>query len=254
MFFLRRKKNLLHFNYVLFGLFILISFKASANDFIEYHTTNIQILKGWNYKIGQENRAIATFEHFNRFKYGDFYMFADGTRYDQGKSSGYGEISPRISLSKVLKKDFSNAIVKDYLFSTNLEKGKGDNKVYLYGGAVDFRVPGFSYFKTNLYIRDNPNIVHEQTWQLTFAFKRPFKIKNSEWVIEGFADFTGSEGSKYAANEHIVPRILMDIGSLTGHKKDTLFAGFEWEYWHNKFGQEGVTESNPQLQLKWKFD
>lgn len=230
-----------------------LSFKTNASDFIKYHTTNLQLLKGWDYKIGEENRVIGTFEHFNKFKYGDVYMFVDGTRYDKGKSSGYGEISPRISFSQMLKKDFSNSIIKDYLFSTNFEKGKGDTKAYLYGGAIDLNIPGFSYFKTNLYLRDNPNIEHEQTWQVTFAYKMPFRIKDTKWIIEGFADFTGAEGSQYAANEHIVPRILIDIGSALNKKEGQIFAGIEWEYWHNKFGKQGVTESNPQLQLKWIF-
>lgn len=72
------------------------------------------------------------------------------------------------------------------------------------------------------------------------------------FLIEGFADFAGGEGTA-VANQLIVPRFLLDVGDLAGIEENTLFMGVEWQYWRNKFGVAGVTESVPQLQIKWVF-
>ena len=69
-------------------------------------------------------------------------------------------------------------------------------------------------------------------------------------LIEGVADFAGSEG-KTVAHQLIIPRFLVDAGSLIGVKNNKLWIGIEWQYWHNKFGTKGVTESVPQLQIKY---
>lgn len=251
-FFMRK----LYFIAAFISVFILqgIADNAKANDFIQWHTTNIQLLKGWDYEVGDKGRTIMTLEHANGWKYGDFFMFIDATRFDySGDTTAYGEFSPRISLSKVTGKDLFFGIIKDFLLSGTYEKGKAHTKAYLYGGAIDLNIPGFTFFKTHLYVRDNPNIPDDSTWQVTVSWNRPFEILNKKFLLEGFADFAGNEGETYHASQFIVPRFLMDIGHATGHQEGRLFAGIEWQYWHNKFGIDGITESAPQLQLKWVF-
>lgn len=233
-------------------LLIAIPSLAKASDFITWHSSNIQLLKGWDHKVGQAERTLITVEHAHSWKYGDFFMFIDATRFDDGGTTAFGEFSPRFSLSKITGKELSWGIIKDVLISTTYEKGKASIEAYLYGGAIDFNIPGFTFFKSNLYLRDNPDIDNE-TWQVTLSWQYPFSIGNTQWVTEGFADFAGEEGNRYNANEHIVPRLLLDIGDLIYNKDKQLYAGVEWDYWHNKFGINGVTQSCPQLQLKWIF-
>ena len=48
------------------------------------------------------------------------------------------------------------------------------------------------------------------------------------------------------------PQLLLDLGNLWG-AKDKLFAGVEYQYWHNKFGVDGVDESLPQVMLLWQL-
>lgn len=227
--------------------------RANETPFIEYHTSNIQLLKGWDYKLGDEGRTIATFEHFNKWMYGDFFMFVDATRFDEGGTNIFAEFSPRISLSKVTGESFAYGPVKDVYLSGTLEKGKNDIRAYLYGGAVDLAIPGFTVFQLNGYIRDNPEIFGK-TWQTTIVWKAPFVISGLKFMCEGFADIAGDEGPRYHPNQFIVPRLLLDVGDATGHEEGEWFAGVEYQYWHNKFGVRGVTESVPQLQLKWVFD
>lgn len=222
-------------------------------DIIEYHTSNIQLLQGGNYKLGEQNRTLVTVEHFNRWTYGDFFMFVDGTRYEGGDTTIYGELSPRFSLSKISGHDLSTGLIDDIFISTMLEHGTEGRKTYLYGGAANFNIPHFQFFTANLYRRDNPDI-DGATWQTTVAWKRPAKIGAADVLFEGFADFAGNEGSTYKSNQLIVPRFLVDVGALTGNSRSKLYAGVEWQYWHNKAGISGITESVPQFQIKWVFD
>ena len=46
----------------------------------------------------------------------------------------------------------------------------------------------------------------------------------------------------------------MDVGQHLGRPATRWWLGVEWTYWRNRFGVDGVTESVPQLQLKWQFD
>ncbi|MGE0753935.1 MAG: hypothetical protein AB7L92_02100 [Alphaproteobacteria bacterium] len=55
------------------------------------------------------------------------------------------------------------------------------------------------------------------------------------------------------ANQLIVPRFLFDVGAWTDISERQLWAGMQWQYWHNKEGRKSVTESVPQLQAKWVF-
>lgn len=237
---------------VSFLCLVFSSNPSQAEDFIEWQTANIQFLKGWDYEVGPEKRALITFEYANRWRYGDFFMFVDGTRFDDGGTAAYTEISPRFSLSRMTGADLSYGIIKDVLISTTYEKGKKNIQAYLYGGAVDFKLPGFTFFKTNFYLRDSRQH-DDNTWQITVAWNRPFDVGNIKLLAEGFADFAGNAGVTYHANQFIVPRLLIDIGDLTGRQPSKLWAGLEYSYWHNKFGIDGKTESAPQLQIKWVF-
>ncbi len=55
------------------------------------------------------------------------------------------------------------------------------------------------------------------------------------------------------AHQLFVLRFLLDVGEAIGQESGTFYAGVEWQYWHNKFGIDGKTESVPQVQLKWVF-
>lgn len=235
----------------LIATFMAFSSPTSADNFIEWHSTNLQLLRGWDYKITPEQSTIITFEHANGWKYGDFYTFTDVFFPDGGDTTYYTEIVPRFSMSKISGYDISNGFVKDVLITTMIEKPEHQAPRYLYGLGVDLKLPGFKYFKTNWLVRDNLRL-SGVTHQLTLAWNYPFKIGGTQWLAEGFADFAGSEGST-VAHQLIVPRFLLDVGDLIGEGEGDVFAGVEWSYWHNKFGRDGETESAPQLQFKVNF-
>ena len=240
------------FLFLLFLTIIPTNSYSQSKDFIQWHSSNIQYLRGWDYELGEKQRTIITFEHANKWKFGDFYMFIDGTGPDDGGNKNlYAEFSPRFSLSKLSGYNFSNDFISDISISTTIEKTKNTGIRYLYGGAIDVKIHGFKYFKNNFYIRDDSE-VKGKTWQITLAWNLPFKISDLSFLIEGFADITGREGNK-TENQLIVPRFLLDIGHLSGLKENKLWAGVELQSWHNKFGVKGKSETVPQLQFKYIF-
>lgn len=114
---------------------------------------------------------------------------------------------------------------------------------------MDLNLPGFKFFKSNFFVRDNPNL-SGSTFQVTLGWNIPFTLNGTKILLEGFADIAGSEGTT-VAHQLIVPRLLIDLGELSGIQENKLWLGMEWQYWHNKFGVDGVTESVPQLQIKY---
>lgn len=232
--------------------FIITPFTYAADsDFIQWQTSNIQLLRGSDYKLGSEKRTIMSLEHANGWKYGDFFIFGDQIWSDEGNSTYYIEPTLRFSLGKILDKKLSYGLIKDVLISAQIEKPKNQDVRKLAGLGVDFDLPGFKFFKSNFFIRDNPNL-SGHTYQVTLVWNVPFKISGVNMLLEGFTDIVGGEGSS-VAHQLIVPRLLADAGPLVGFKQNKLWLGLEWQYWHNKFGVDGVTESVPQLQVKYIF-
>lgn len=229
----------------------VLTFPAIAGDFLTWHSTNIQYLKGSDYELGTKQRDIISLEHANSWKYGDLFLFVDTTFPERESPTYYGELAPRVSLSNLSGASMQYGIIKDLLISTAIEQPENQKARYLYGLALDLNLPGVVFFKTNAYIRDNPDLPGE-TWQLTLSWKRQFQGLNMNWIFEGFADFAGEEGPA-KENQLIVPRFLLDLGEVLSLKKNKLWVGTEWQYWKNKFGVEGKTESVFQAQVKWVF-
>ena len=224
---------------------------ASQSGFIQWHSTNIQLLRGGEYELGSQQRTIMTFEHANRWSYGDFYIFGDKDWRDVGDSAYYVEPTLRVSFNKLYGEKLTSGIVKDVFIAGQIEKPKGQRPRTLIGLSADLDVAGFRFFKTMLFLRDNPDLAGD-TQQFTFAWNYPFSVAGIDFLTEGFADIAGSEGTS-VANQLFVPRLLIDIGQASGWHANTLWLGIEWQYWHNKFGVKGVTESVPQLQVKYVF-
>jgi nucleoside-specific outer membrane channel protein Tsx len=224
---------------------------AVQSDFIQWHTSNIQLLRGDNYKLGSEQRNVMTLEYANGWKYGDFFIFGEQVWSDKGKSTYYIEPTLRFSLSKMLDQNLSYGLIKDVLISAQIEKPKNQDLRRLAGVGLDLNLSGIKFFKSNFFIRDNPSLPGT-TYQITLVWNVPFQIVGANMLFEGFTDIAGGEGNT-VAHQLIVPRLLIDAGQSMGLKKNTLWFGVEWQYWHNKFGNDGVTESVPQLQMKYIF-
>ncbi len=229
----------------------LLYSEAKAGNFIQFQKNNVQVLRGHSFELGEKQRTIVTLEHYHAHQYGDTLFWIDLIKPDGQDHTYYTEIAPRLSLGKVTGRDLSIGPIKDFLISTVYEKAKDQGPQYLYGVAADLDISGFKFFKVNAYIHDSTEL-DGQTWQVTIAWNRPFEINGTRFLTEGFADFEGGEADRHS-NQLIVPRLLWDASDVIGAAPGTVMAGLEYQYWHNKFGIKGVTESVPQAQIKWSF-
>lgn len=218
---------------------------AEDRKLFDWHATDIQFLHGFDYELGDAERTIVTFQHANGWTYGDNYLFFDKTF---GSSPDYFEWHPRLSLSKISGQHIGGGILKDVLFAGTLEVPENGSARFLAGVGLDWKLLEFDYLKTNFYIRENPDLPGT-TWGSTFSWKKKFGWGEHKFQFDGFMDMAGSEGDR-VAYQLISPAFLIDVGHYFGND-GRLFAGTEYQYWHNKFGVAGVTESVAQIELRW---
>jgi len=235
------------------GFFPAIVFIASLScsplHATDFSVTNLSLLHGKGFKFDDNAQYTVTLDHAQSWAYGDVFFFIDSFNPFTGDSNEYGEFHPRFSLSKITGRDFSNKLLHDVSIATEVEFGE-NHRAYLYGLGFYFKTNDFSFFNVNVYVRDDVRL-GGKSWQITPYWQLPFSIGNTRWSFEGFADIAGNEDSS-KHNVIFQPQLLMDIGHLVG-KPGQLKAGFEYNYWHNKFGVDGVTQKVPQLMLKWTF-
>jgi nucleoside-specific outer membrane channel protein Tsx len=219
---------------------------AAAAD---WSATSAWFLHGDNFELGAPDRDILRLEHADAWKYGDNYFFVDLIDSGDDDTTFYAEFAPRVSLGKISGHDLGFGPVTDILLAGGINAGE-DFRAYLYGLGVDLKLPGFGYFQLNAYARDDKNLPGS-SWQLTPVWLYPFTIGGLKFEFQGFIDFIGGEGpTKF--NYVAAPRLWLDLGALWG-APGRLQMGFEYLYWENKYGVDGVNESVFQPALRWTF-
>ncbi len=234
-----------------FALGTLGAVTAQAAD--RYSSTNVQILYGQDYELGEEKRTIMTLEHASGWEYGDNFFFVDVTNFDNDGTEVYGEIAPRLSFSKITGKQIGFGPLTDVLLAGQIEFGHAapdiQSRTHLYGIGTSWDIPGFAFFHANFYVRDDKTISGD-TWQVTTSWLVPFNVGGVKAGFGGFIDFAGGEGDE---EDSIIgaPQLLVDVGNFWG-VPDRLHAGIEYQFWRNKFGLPSeVDEDVVQAMVKW---
>ena len=251
---------------------LIMSTTAQAAD---WSVTEFQFLYGTEFQEpfnpNNVTKSIVTLQNASGFKYGRTFFFVDFLKSDQqGDSAGevYGEFYPTFSLSKITGQKISAGIIKDVGVTLGLNYGAqnvGANpRVFLPGITVDFDVPGFAFFNVDfLAFIDHGNFKpnaettvascggYKTTYQITPAWLAPFEIGGQKFEFRGFWDFIGSHGTCNAQNL-TQTQLMWDLGANFG-APSTIFVGLEYQYWHNKFGFQGVQDNLPQALFVWRF-
>lgn len=222
----------------------------------EWSTTNVQLLHGNGYELGDGSMSIMTFEHANGWKYGDNFFFLDVGN-PTGRGTGYyAEFSPRVSMGRISGNTLKFGPVKDVLIAGTQEMGE-DLRATLVGVGFALDIPKFAFADINFYYREsNRDWLAEQTdsgAQITIDWLLPFEIAGQKFAFEGFADYAwGEKGGSSPKADNLVagPRLLIDLGNWVG-APGTLQAGVEYQIWRSKYGVDGVDEDVPQLMIKW---
>lgn len=232
-------------------IYLFICLLMAINPASAYISTNIQWLYGNRYQPDSSNKQIITVEHSQSWSKADIYAFVDYGMPEDADNYYYFEPTLRYQLHAASKSSAKGYGYKSLLLSGNFEKPRGKDIRNNLGFSIDFTLPRFAFFKTNYWYRDNPDQAGS-SWQFTLAWKYQQRLLKRPFIIEGFTDIVGAEGD-LSSYQILVPRFLFDISQDIGLADNTLWLGIEWQYWHNKHGVDGVTESVPQLQVKWNL-
>lgn len=216
-------------------------------------------------------KSIITLQHASGYKYGRNFFFVDMLKSDStdGRYGEiYGEYYHTLSISKLQGQDWSKNFLKDVGVTAGINYGSknstfGPNpQVYLLGPTFDLNVPGFAFFNVDVLAYSDHGTYSGfgggklcgdsgTTYQVTPAWLLPFSIGSAKFSFTGFMDIIGSHGT--CARQILTqPQLRWDVGNHFG-KPDTVFLGFEYQYWKNKVGIDGRNESHPQFLLVWKL-
>jgi nucleoside-specific outer membrane channel protein Tsx len=219
-------------------------------------------------------KLYLTLQHASGHRLGRNFFFVDIINSTQNDPAGgsYGEIYSEgyssLSLSKLTGNKMEFGPIADLNLTAGYNWGAKSNganpRVYLFGGTVDFKVPGFIFFNVDVLSYndkgrfDGGPSISDVTYQIAPAWLSKFSLGPTQWVFTGHVDFIGkrcpSTGSCAGRTSEILaqPELRMDIGQFAG-VKETVYLGIKWNWWRNKFGFEGLDENNPQIQLNWKL-
>lgn len=223
---------------------------------------------------GDEKLTSLRLEHFGVWGYGDNYFFAET---DHGKNIGnipafsaagfnagsfadntndqyYIVWNPRLSLSKISGTKLSLGIIEDIYLAGRFERGSYANfGANNYGVAVDLKIPGFSFFETDLYSRSNRftgNTVGTDRnlfWR-TYAML-PFEVAGLKftWAPLLLANFRKDDRG---TNVFIQPDLWVKLNS-------SVDLGYRHEYnRYKKTPNEGggtFSRTTPTLLVRWNF-
>lgn len=215
--------------------------------------TSISILGGSGYKnpySGEEDRMnTLTFEHFSPWSAGDNYFFFDVANFDDDGTDPYGEWLPRVSIGKLTNTPLSWGPINDVFISGEMDFGAGYRAQYL-GFGLDIGIPGAHYFNVNFLWGDRMGHLGDAR-QLNLSWSFEFNADKIPMYLNGYLDYV-VPGSGMKAHIQTQPQFLVDISHLWGAKNKVL-TGIEYQYWKNKYGVDGVTESLPQWIVLWNL-
>jgi len=106
---------------------------------------------------------------------------------------------------------------------------------------------------------------------LTAAWAIPFSVGSVPLSFEGYANYIAAKGKNEfggdtAAETNIDMQVMYDFSNAVGTKPNTFKAGFEYQYWKNKFGNPttatvvsgsqagpGATAKTPMVRAEYHF-
>lgn len=250
---------------------LLLGLAPVAQAF-DWSSNEVQYLYGSQFREPFNPDDVAkhtiTIQHADGHAYGRNFIFVDVLKsdgQDDHATEAYAEGYASVSLSKLTGRPWSLGIIKDLLLTAGINYGYKSYPDYgvnpralLPGVTLDLNIPGFSFFSIDLlgYIdrgqfdgRDNG--CHAETYQIAPAWGLPFNIGHAKFSFEGYANITGTHGN-CLHNILAQPQLRWDVGNHFD-KPDKFMIGVEYQYWHNKFGIEGLHESLPQFLAVWKY-
>jgi nucleoside-specific outer membrane channel protein Tsx len=231
-------------------------------------------------------KEILALTNVTGYKYGGTFINIDFLMSDHNDPGGgipgnpgaqevYGVFRNTFDIGKITGTKLNMGPIRGYGLTAGLDVNtKNDayaskKRLWVVGPTVMLEVPGFLNLSALLFDESNAPA----------AIDRRYHYKNhaafeADWGIgimglplsfNGYAQFITAKGldefgAQTAPESHVDMDLMLDAGSLMGISKKTALIGFEYEYWHNKFGNnakgpagEGATASTPMVRFEYHF-
>ncbi len=230
---------------------LLLSALASSAQAFDWSSSNLQLLYGNDFELGDRSRTTLTVEHAHGWQYGQNFFFVDTVYRGDIGIEIYAEVYAYLSLSKTTGVKVGLGPVNDVsvMAGINIDnKPEHDNfKAYLAGLSFDLGNSRFDYLQLDVAVYKDDSVSGKYGWQFTPVWSIPFSIGDLRLKFRGFTDFRTGNTNR-SGNFHVLaqPQMLIDVGDLAGWKRDKLYIGTEYSYWSRKFGLRGVEESTVQ--------
>ena len=221
-------------------------------------------------------KNIINLTHASGYKYGTNFFNVDlleSNNKDSGAQEAYIVYRNTLDLAKVTGANLafgpvrSLGVTAGFDWNTKNDPGYASKKrMLVLGPTVMMEVPGFLNISLLLLQESNQpvGISSRYTYRLhpmlTAAWGIP--IASTGFAFEGYMDYIAAKGTnEYGGGTspelNIDAQVMYDLGTPLGIGKNTLRAGFEYQYWRNKFGTpsnvRGSLAKTPMVRVEYHF-
>jgi len=251
-----------------------------GTDFAEPYDNNAD---GKRVNISKEIIALT---NVTGFKYGTTFINIDFLQSDHNDPGGgiagnpgaqevYGVFRGTFDLGKITGAKLAMGPIRGYAVTAGFDiNSKNDayaskKRMGVFGPTVEMEVPGFLNLSALLFDESNAPAAIDRRYHYKnhAAFEADWGIGIMDLPLSfnGYAQWITAKGkdefgAQTSPETHIDTDLMLDAGSLAGLSKKTWLVGVEYEYWHNKFGNnakgpagEGATASTPMVRAEYHF-
>jgi nucleoside-specific outer membrane channel protein Tsx len=231
-------------------------------------------------------KEILALTNVTGYKYGSTFINIDFLMSDHNDPGGgiagnpgaqevYGVFRNTFDIGKVTGTKLNMGPIRGYGLTAGLDVNtKNDGyaskkRMWVVGPTLMLEVPGFLNLSALLFDESNAPAAIDRRYHYKnhAAFEADWGIGIMDLPLSfnGYALFITAKGldefgAQTAAESHLDMDLMLDAGSLVGISKKTALVGVEYEYWHNKFGNnakgpagEGATASTPMVRFEYHF-
>lgn len=199
----------------------------------------------------------------------------DGIAGHAGAQEVYGVFRNTFDFGKITGAKLAMGPIRGYGLTAGLDiNSKNDayaskKRMWVIGPTMMMEVPGFLNLSALMFDESNAPqaIAHRYHYKNHAAFEADWGIGigNLPLSFNGYAQFITAKGkdefgAQTSPETHFDGELMLDAGSLAGLSKKTALIGLEYEYWHNKFGNnthgpagKGATASTPMVRAEYHF-
>ena len=222
------------------------------------------------------SKNIFNLTHVSGYKYGSNYFNIDLLQSDSKDSNAqeaYVVYRNTLDLGKVTGKSLGFGPVRGvgitagFDWNTKNDTGYASKKrMLVIGPTLMIDVPGF--LDVSLLLLQESNFPIGVTSRYTYDIHPMLSaawgipIGTSGFSFEGYMNYIASKGkNEYGGptspETNIDAMVMYDVGTALGIGKNTLKAGFEYQYWRNKFGNPsqvpGSLAKTPMARIEYHF-